>query len=311
MPAIPHMNALSDVQREYLRSQLRYDHHDDPPPPNTLVVHERQHALIVGTVRRFAARQPMHMLDVGCGWGDFSDKLDPSLASYVGVEPSPVELRRFHRRPNRQLVRGVGECLDFLKDRSRNFILLNSVLDHCFDWRQTLAQCLRILTPGGLLIVSMENGQKLTVRLRRWLGLEHVHQGHLAFFGVSEMRALIEPEFDILEVRTIGFLFGMHAVTKRIPLPLSLLRAANRAADAFFHVAAPTGGHIFFLAARRKGALPDPAGCVQPFRCARCGADWIYGAGRCESCGANISLNEDGWLDTVAINETLRAQLDG
>ncbi|HXE43269.1 MAG TPA: class I SAM-dependent methyltransferase, partial [Candidatus Baltobacteraceae bacterium] len=155
---------LSDVQQEYLRSQLRYDHRDELPPPNTLAVHQIQHQLIFNAVKNYAATNEVHMLDIGCGWGDFSNELDPFIKTYVGIEPSPIELTRFTRRPNRFLVRGVGENMDFLKDHSRNFILLNSVLDHCFDWRETWKNCMRVLAPGGLLVISMENSQKLIVR---------------------------------------------------------------------------------------------------------------------------------------------------
>ena len=198
---------LTATQKEYLRSQLQYDHNDDPPPPNTLAVHQIQHELIYSTVQEFAAKNEVHMLDVGCGWGDFSGKLDPLLKSYVGIEPSPVELGRFMRRPNRFLVRGVGEYMDFLKDNSRNFILLNSVLDHCFDWKRAWNNCLRVLAPGGLVIISMENSQKLIVRLKEKLGRPHVHEGHLEFFGYDDTQNFLQRDFTIKEARTIGFLY--------------------------------------------------------------------------------------------------------
>lgn len=299
---------LSAVQEEYLRSQLRYDHHDDPPPPNTLAVHQIQHELISRAVKNYAAKNEVHMLDIGCGWGDFSNQLDPFLKTYVGIEPSPTELGRFQKRPNRFLVRGVGESMDFLKDGSRNFILLNSVLDHCFNWRETYANCLRILAPGGLLVISMENSQKLIVTLRQILGFKHVHQGHLEFFGVDDTRKLLEPDFEILEWQTIGFLFGMHAVTKKIPLPVAPLRLLNRAVNGFFRVAAPKGGHIFFFAAIRNGKLPDPNSFAAPFRCPQCKRDLAFGEKSC-ACGLQLPYASGGWLDSVELNAGLKAAL--
>jgi len=300
---------LSPVQEEYLRSQLHYDHHDDPPPPNTLAVHQIQHELIFRAVKNYAVKNEVHMLDIGCGWGDFSNEMDPFIKTYVGIEPSPIELVRFHKRPNRFLVRGVGESMDFLKDGSRNFILLNSVLDHCYNWRETYVNCLRVLAPGGLLVVSMENSQKLIVQWRHLLGLKHVHEGHLEFFGVDDTKKLLQPGFEILDERTIGFLFGMHAVTKKIPLPVAPLRLLNRAANGFFRVVAPKGGHIFFIAAVRKGALPEKNPFAEPFRCPKCHAGLKFGATAC-LCGLRLPYAPEGCLDSVELNAALKAALD-
>lgn len=301
---------LSAVQKEYLRSQLQYDHNDDPPPPNTLAVHQIQHELIFSTVQEYAANNEVHMLDVGCGWGDFSNKLDPFLKTYVGIEPSPVELGRFQRRPNRYQVRGIGEQMDFLKDKSRNFVLLNSVLDHCFDWKETFANVMRVLAPGGLLIISMENSQKLTVRVRHAIGRDHVHQGHLEFFGLDDTKKLLAPDFRIIEGRTIGFLFGMHAVTKKVPLPVGPLRLVNRIANGFFGVVDPKGGHIFFISAIRNGAAPPPAQFATPFRCPKCSADFSFGATSCKQCGVTLPYGAAGYLDSVEMNPEIKAELD-
>jgi SAM-dependent methyltransferase len=301
---------LSTVQQEYLRSQLRYDHHDDPPPPNTLAVHQIQHELIFRAVQNYAQRHEVHMLDIGCGWGDFSNELDPFIKTYVGIEPSPIELGRFHRRPNRDLVCGVGEYMNFLKDDSRNFILLNSVLDHCYNWRETYANCLRVLAPGGLLVISMENSQKLIVQLRHRLGREHVHEGHLEFFGMDDTKKLLHPDFEILDERTIGFLFGMHAVTKKIPLPVAPLRLLNRAVNGFFRIVGPKGGHIFFIAAIRKGSLPQKDSFAAPFRCPQCKADLMFGETACKACGLKIPYGSNGYLDYVKLNPALEASLN-
>jgi ubiquinone/menaquinone biosynthesis C-methylase UbiE len=298
--------ALSSTQKDYLREQLHYDFRDHLPPSNTLAVHQLQHELIIRTVAQYATAHEVHMLDVGCGWGDFSNRLDPYLKSYVGIEPSPLELGRQTKRPNRFLVRGVGEYMDFLKDHSRSFILLNSVLDHCYDWRRTFANCMRVLAPGGLLIISMENSQKLIVRLRHALGLRHVHEGHLEFFGVDETKKLLRSDFDILEDCTLGYLSGMHQITRWVPVPVGPMRLLNRVVNAIMRPVAPNGGHIFFVSAIRHGSPTTPPPFGAPFRCPKCLGDMVFGSAACPACGLKLPYAPEGYLEGVDLNEPLK-----
>jgi hypothetical protein len=148
------------------------------------------------------------------------------------------------------------------------------------------------------------------VQLRHLLGLKHVHEGHLEFFGVDDARKLLEPDFEILEERTIGYLFGMHAVTKRIPLPVAPLRLLNRSVNGFFRIAAPKGGHIFFFAAIRKGGLPGKNSFAAPFRCPQCKSGLAFGETACKSCGLKIPYDPNGHLDYVKLNPALEAGLN-
>jgi hypothetical protein len=154
----------------------------------------------------------------------------------------------------------------------------------------------------------MENSQKLIVKWRQRLGLKHVHEGHLEFFGVDDTGKLLEPDFEILEWQTVGFLFGMHAVTKKIPLPVAPLRLLNRAVNGFFRIAAPKGGHIFFFAALRKGNLPGSNSFAAPFRCPQCRQDLAFGATFC-ACGLPLPYSTEGALDSVALNAGLKTAL--
>jgi hypothetical protein len=102
----------------------------------------------------------------------------------------------------------------------------------------------------------------------------------------------------------------MHAVTKRVPLPVAPLRLVNRLANGFFRVAAPNGGHIFFISAVRKGTAPASARFATPFRCPRCSADIGFGEGTCGKCGASLPYSAAGYLDSVELNPEVKAELN-
>ena len=135
------------------------------------------------------------------------------------------------------------------------------------------------------------------------------HQGHLEYFAMDDIESLLKPDFDILEERSIGYLFGMHALTKRVPLPVGPLRLLNRGVNSLFRVIAPRGGHIFFMSALRKGTLPvaGAANFRSPFRCPKCQADLTFGVATCSACGLALPYGESGYLDYMKINPQLKS----
>lgn len=261
--------------------------------------------MIVGSVRSFAEKNPVHMLDIGCGWGDFSEKLNPYLKSYIGIDPSLSELQRFNRRPNRYVMRGVGEFLDFVKDQSRNFILLNSVMDHAFDCDLMFSNCLRILRPGGLLVISMENSEKWPSRVRKWLRRPVVHEGHFSFWSMNDVERLLNGQFTIMQKRSFGYLFGFHQLTTRVPLPMALLRPLNGMANALCGLVDPKGGLLLFFSAIRKGDVGAEAPFGHPLCCPSCKADWEYGTPKCISCGCEFP-SAAGLPDMIGLNAELK-----
>jgi 2-polyprenyl-3-methyl-5-hydroxy-6-metoxy-1,4-benzoquinol methylase len=291
----------SDQLNKYFEEQLRYDHLDHIHPSNTAAVIEHQHRLIITAVQRESQNRKVRFLDIGCGWGDFSNKLDPFLTDYIGVEPSIGELRQFERRPNRYLINGVGENLDFIRSNSRNVILLNSVLDHCLDWKRTFANCNRILCPGGILVISMENGQKLIVTIKETLHMDAHHEGHLAFFSYKGLREfLVAQGFALEQGCTFGYLFGFHQLTSKIPLPLNLMRLANHGVNAIMRPFCRQGGQILFFVGRKPSISDWTSAEAQPFQCPRCTTAFDFGTEKCTSCNFIMPYTEGRILDSLA-----------
>jgi len=244
------------------------------------------------------------LLDIGCGWGDLSGQLGSLLADYIGVEPSMKELDRFHQSQGRYLIHGIGENLGFLRSGSRNVILLNSVLDHCLDWEKTLDNCLRILQPGGLLIISMENSEKLPTKVRQVLGQRVVHEGHLAFFSVQQMASYVKEKGLLIEsVQTMGFLYGMHQLTRTLPLPVPFLKVLNSFADGLGSMAYPNGGHIMFICARKPIEVTDPQVLHNPFQCPKCNTPIVFGNTKCEHCLITLEYSESGILNAMILSD--------
>lgn len=112
---------------------------------------ERRLALI----RAYIALEDARILDVGCGIGTYVRRFRDLSTDVYGVDVSLPRLREGGRFvPN--LVGSVGEHLPF-RDSWFDVVLLNEVIEHVQDDRATLQECLRVLRPGGHVVIYAPN----------------------------------------------------------------------------------------------------------------------------------------------------------
>lgn len=106
------------------------------------------------------------VLDVGCGNGIVRQYLAPGVG-YVGLDPSLEWLRRdwlavseFFPALTRPLtfVRGIGEQLPF-RSGSVDAVLSLFSINHAAEPRRLVDEALRVLRPGGYLLVVAEDAE--------------------------------------------------------------------------------------------------------------------------------------------------------
>ncbi len=106
-------------------------------------------------IRSYVPLDGARMLDVGCGIGMYVRRLQACSQNVYGIDISLPRLREGSRSvPN--LVAAVGEHLPF-SDGSFDVVLLNEVIEHVQDDRRTLEECLRVLRPGGHVVIYAPN----------------------------------------------------------------------------------------------------------------------------------------------------------
>lgn len=116
----------------------------------------------IADLRRAAgARQPMRMLDVGCGRG-WLTHLASSYGTCEGVEPvpAPVEQARAYF-PG--LDFRVGTTADVLASpdfRPYDVVLSSEVIEHVPDKENFVAEIRRCLVPGGEAVVTTPRGEE-------------------------------------------------------------------------------------------------------------------------------------------------------
>ena len=101
------------------------------------------------------------VLDAGCGHGYLSRLLTRRGAEVTGVEPAALPLEHARRREEQEPlgIRYVQRDLSRLGDLGSPFdaVVANMVFLDIPDWEDALANCVRALAPGGLLVYSLHH----------------------------------------------------------------------------------------------------------------------------------------------------------
>ncbi|WP_127573070.1 non-ribosomal peptide synthetase, partial [Paenibacillus xylaniclasticus] len=117
---------------------------------------------VVGMVLPHAGKDKK-MLEIGCGSGLIMFELVNHVGQYVGMDPSPLTIRRNEERihkeeiENLQVIQGFAHDIAGMPDASFDIILLASTVQFFPGYRyleEVLTQALRLLTPGGVLILA-------------------------------------------------------------------------------------------------------------------------------------------------------------
>lgn len=156
-------------------------------------------------------RQPRRILDLGCGTGWFTRKLSQAWPSseVVGVDLSPGMIRQARETggPSIEWVVADAESLP-MADQGYDLIFSNLMIQWCEDPAPVLAECKRLLRPGGRLMLSTLLDGTLRELKQAW-ALADPGQAHVNRFE-TETR---------LHDRVVGELPGATIETQTITLP--------------------------------------------------------------------------------------------
>lgn len=159
---------------------------------------------------------PGRILDVGCGAGQFLDRLQRAGWETWGVEISPDAAERARLRGH-QVAVGHLVTLD-LPSASFDAVRLWHTLEHVHDPVPLLRSCRRLLKPEGTLIIGVPNvaGVPSFLYGRYWMGWD-VPRHMLAFSPAVLRRLLAESGFETTDLHIFAtpLLLALSAAWKR------------------------------------------------------------------------------------------------
>lgn len=144
-----------------------------------------------------------NLLDVGCGVGNFLARARNCGYKVRGIE-TYVEFKEAAKQAfNVDVDIGLFEEMDLPEDGFQ-VVTLWETLEHIYDPRSALRQASRILSPNGILAVSVPNLANLGFLLLREYS-SHRGGEHINFFSPSTLsRMLNDCGFRVVELRTTG-----------------------------------------------------------------------------------------------------------
>lgn len=136
-----------------------------------------------------APRRPV-VLDAGCGEGFGAAMLEAAGAAVVGLDYAAAATAHAGATyPRLALLQGNLVALP-LAARSVDVLVSLQTIEHVWDQPRFVAECARLLVPGGLLVVSTPN--------RHTFPTGNIH--HHRELDAAELACLLEASFDAVRV---------------------------------------------------------------------------------------------------------------
>ena len=228
----PKRSLLRQIYRQAKRNWLTASYGYPPVLPPSSPAHLRFAHYLVPTVRRTGFKDVRlldfvaggRLLDVGCGSGSWLVTMKELGWNIEGVDFDP-EAVRVARELGLNVQVGSVEAQNY-PSASFDAITLSHVIEHVPDPVATVAECARLLKPGGKLVLFTPNAASFCHRYfkKNWRGLEPPR--HLHIFTVASMHAMLaRASFSQVAVRThvgTSVTYESRLLQKNWPHPVNL-----------------------------------------------------------------------------------------
>jgi len=145
------------------------------------------------------------LLEVGAGFGTFCTELQSRgiFKRVVGVEPTPG-LAETCRGRGIEIIEAPVETIDSNVVGQFDVIASFEVIEHLFAPAEFVKSMLRLLKPGGLLMLTCPNGKGFDIDTLKTVSTSVDHE-HLNYFNPESLASLLKQQsMDVLESFTPG-----------------------------------------------------------------------------------------------------------
>ena len=158
---------------------------------------------VLEIARRYGTRTGS-LVDVGAGFGTFCEEVERlrGFERVIALEPEP-NLAAICRSKGLEVVESPVESASLPVDHV-DVVTNFEVIEHLFEPAAFVAQCARLVQPGGLLVLTCPNGQGFDIEVLGELSWTVVPE-HLNYFNPDSLSGLLERSgFEVVERLTPG-----------------------------------------------------------------------------------------------------------
>ena len=222
-------------------------------------------------IRKFAPLEGRAVLDIGCGLGTYVRRFRDFTPRAYGMDVDAPRVKEGAARGTPYLMVAAAEHLPF-RDESLDVVVLNEVIEHVGDDGATLREAVRVLRPGGTVIIYAPNRLYPFETHGVYLGRRYVFGNvPLVNYLPDRLRRRLVPHAraylagDIrrltrgLDAETVehGYVFpGFDNIAARSPLLAGVLR---RVLYFLEHTPLRAFGLSHFVVLRRRASHPRHA----------------------------------------------------
>jgi len=191
------------------------------------------------------------MLDIGCGAGLFIREMSSLGWQGTGLDISAqaIEIAKRHNPEAKFIVGFFGEIEP---DERFDLVTMHHILEHLHRPKKVIADCYRLLSPGGKFVVSVPNIASWEAKLfgRRWKGLDIPR--HMVHFKEFVLLAMLEEAgFEIERKRTAMFASSIiESFIMCLPAALRRKLIHSRLGRIFYLLLLPLAAISYFLGNR-------------------------------------------------------------
>lgn len=107
-------------------------------------------------IRTFVPLEGRAIVDIGCGLGTYVRRFRDFTPRAYGMDVDAPRVKEGARRGTPYLMVAAAEHLPF-RDASLDVVVLNEVIEHVADDAATLREAVRVLKPGGAVVIYAPN----------------------------------------------------------------------------------------------------------------------------------------------------------
>lgn len=173
------------------------------------------------------------VLDVGCASGGLLRRLEDVAGHRAGLELSPVAAAAAAAVCDEVVGLALDDAAVPFADGSFDVVVCADVLEHLPDPDAALRRVGRWVAPGGSVVISLPNIANWAARLRLLRGVWRYEElgtwdsGHLRFFTVASLRAMVESAgLEVVSVEGTEAAEFQFPRLGRLPRPAGAVAAA-------------------------------------------------------------------------------------